>query len=309
MLSEYLVILNPAAARGRVARGWARAQAAFDAAGARYEVVRTPGPGEAAEIAERAVREGWAAVVAAGGDGTVHEVVNGLVRASGDRPTVPLGIVPLGSGNDFAWLAGVPRAPAAAVRRLLAAAPRAVDVGRVRGRGLLPSPLGAEQLFTNGVGVGFDARVAIAARRVRRLRGMAIYAWALLGVLRTHRTPRIRVEIDGVEVADRPLTLVTICNGGRHGGGFRICPDARIDDGRLDVCIAEALSRAGLLRLVPEVMRGTHVGRREVEIRPALRVHLTSDDALAVHADGEILAEAAYELEIEILPGRLTLLA
>lgn len=297
MARSTFVILNPAAGRGAAARARERLETALGASGTEHRVEETAGPGHATELAERAVAEGWGAVAAVGGDGTVHEVANGLLRAAGDGPTLPLGIVPVGSGNDFAKLVGAPDDPAAAVRRILAAAPRRVDAGRV-----------GERFFTNGVGVGLDARVAVEAGRVRRLRGMAIYLVALARVLRSFRPPRMRVWLDGVEVADRPLTLVTVGNGGCHGGGFWICPAARIDDGELDVCMAEALGTFGILDLLPRVMRGTHVGRPGVAFHRARRVRISSPDALPVHADGEVLAEAAHELEIEILPGKLTLL-
>ncbi|HEV2147631.1 MAG TPA: diacylglycerol kinase family protein [Longimicrobiaceae bacterium] len=295
--ARYLVILNPAAGRGAAARAGSAIGSVLKAAGVRHHVVPTQARGHATEIALRAAGEGWTAVVAAGGDGTVHEVANGLLREAGDGPTVPMGIVPVGSGNDFAKLVGAPTDAAAATRRLLQATPRRVDAGRV-----------GDRFFTNGVGIGLDARVGIEAAKVRRLRGIAIYLWALARVLPRFRPPRMRVELDGVLVADGPLTLVTAANGGCHGGGFWICPAARIDDGELDVAVADALGTLGILDLLPRVMRGTHVGRPRVRMLRARRIRVTSPDPLPVHADGEILSEAAHELEIKVLPGRLTVL-
>ena len=297
-IRRFYVVLNPAAGRGAAARARNLVEREFARTGAECTVAETARRGHAAELAEAAAREGWPAVVAAGGDGTVHEVVNGLMRAAEGGPSVPLGIVGLGSGNDFARLAGAPADPAAAVRRTATAEPRAVDVGRVGG-----------EWFTNGVGIGLDARVAIEVERRRRFRGLAMYLHALAGVLRTFRPPRITVEIDGERVAEGPMTLVTVGNGGRHGGGFWICPDARIDDGVLDVCTCEGLGTLGILGFLPRVMRGTHVGARCVRMHRARRVRVTSPDPLPVHADGEIVAEDAHELEIEIFPGRLLVLA
>ncbi len=172
-----------------------------------------------------------------------------------------------------------------------------MDVGRA-----------GERWFTNGIGVGLDARVAVEANRNRRLRGIGIYLWALARVLRTFRPPVIRVETSEGEVMERPLTLVTVGNGGRHGGGFWICPDAVIDDGLLDVCVCDGLGKLQILRFLPKTIRGTHVGASCVHMRRVTRVRITSDTPLPVHADGEILAEDARELEIEIAPGRLRLL-
>jgi diacylglycerol kinase (ATP) len=297
-LDRYLVILNPTAGRGSAARFRALVDREMDRAGASHRIVETGRRGHAVELAQAAAEEGWPAVVAVGGDGTVHEAANGLLRAAGAGPPVPLGIVAVGSGNDFARLAGVPADPAAAVRRLTRAAPRAVDAGTVNG-----------EWFTNGVGIGLDARVAIEVERRRRLRGVAMYLAAFPAALWKFRPLPMRVEVDGRVVADGPMTLVTIGNGGRHGGGFWICPDARIDDGLLDVCAADGLGTLGILRFLPKVVRGTHVGEAAVHMHTARRVRVSSPDALPVHADGEIVTEDAHELDIRVHPGRLLVLA
>ncbi|HVH11488.1 MAG TPA: diacylglycerol kinase family protein [Longimicrobium sp.] len=295
---RFYVIVNPAAGQGAAARAVAVVEAELARVGAAHVIVQTSRRGEAAVLAEAAAREGWPVVVAVGGDGTVHETVNGLMRAAEGGVSVPLGIVGVGSGNDFARLAGVPTDPAAAVRRLVTAEPRAVDVGRVNGR-----------WFSNGVGIGLDARVAIEVDRGRRFRGIFMYLDALAKVLRVYRPPRMAVEVDGERVVDAPMTLVTAGNGGRHGGGFWICPDARIDDGLLDLCMCSQLGTLGILRFLPRVMRGTHTGASCVRMLRARRVRVTSPDALPVHADGEIIAESAHEVDIEIHPGRLRVLA
>ncbi len=296
--ARFYVILNPTAGGGAAARAWPKVQGALEAAGATYELAQTERRWHAAELAEAAARGGWPAVLAMGGDGTINEVVNGLMRAADGGASVPLGIVPVGSGNDFAKLAGEPADAVAAVRRALAAEPRAVDVG----------PVG-ERWFANGVGVGLDARVAIEVGRSRRSKGMALYLWALAKVLRGFRPPRMRVALDGAEWADRPFTLVTVGNGGCHGGGFWICPDACIDDGALDVCAADGMGLPRILDLLPRVMRGTHTRVRGVHLHRARSVRIESADPLPVHADGEIIAEAAHLLDIRIHPGRLLVLS
>lgn len=294
-IDRFYVVLNPTAGRGAAAR--VRAVLAREMAGAEHVVAETSARGEAAELAEAAARGGWPAVVAVGGDGTVHEVVNGLMRAAGDGDPAALGILPVGSGNDFARLAGVSADPVQALRGIVAGVWRQVDVGSVNGR-----------WFSNGVGIGLDARVAIEVDRRRRFRGLAMYLHALSNVLRVYSPPRMRVEIDGQAAGDGPMTLVTVGNGGRHGGGFWICPDARIDDGVLDVCMCDGLGTLGILRFLPQVLRGTHTGASCVRMRQAHRVRVTSPDPLPVHADGEIVAEDAHEVSIEIHPGRLRVL-
>lgn len=297
-INRFYVILNPAAGRGAAARVRDVVERELAGAGAAFTVAETTRRGHAADLAQAAARDGWPAVVAVGGDGTVHEVVNGLMQVADGGASVPLGMVGVGSGNDFARLAGVPRDPAAAVRRMAAVEPRAVDVGRV----------GAEW-FTNGVGIGLDARVAIEVDRRRRFRGLAMYLHALANVLRVFHPPRMAVELDGERVSDEPMTLVTIGNGGRHGGGFWICPDARIDDGVLDVCTCTGLGTLGILGFLPRVMRGTHTGASCVRMLRGTRVRVTSPDPLPVHADGEVIADDAREVVIELHPGRLRVLA
>jgi YegS/Rv2252/BmrU family lipid kinase len=295
-MKRFYAIVNPVAGGGAARRAWTAVRPVLESAGG-VEMAESRGRGHAAELAESAARAGFPAVVALGGDGTVHEAANGLLSAvEGAAETAALGVVPVGSGNDFAVLAGLPRDPVAAARRIAEGGERRIDVGRLDGR-----------WFTNGVGIGLDARVAIEANRSRRGKGMGMYLLALARVLRAFRPPQMRVEIDG-EVMERPMTLVTVGNGGRHGGGFWICPDARIDDGVLDVCVCDGLSRPRILALLPRVMRGTHVGASCVRMRRAHRVRITSDAPLPVHADGEILFEDAHDLRIEIAPARLRLL-
>jgi diacylglycerol kinase (ATP) len=296
---SYFVIHNPTAGRGAAPGVWKKIEPVLRSAGVRYAYAATEAPQHAEALAEQAALDGWNAVVAVGGDGTVQQVAAGLMRAAAGEVTVPLGIVGVGSGNDFIKLLDLPpQHPAAATRRLLEAHPRAVDIGRIGGR-----------FFTNGVGIGFDAQVAMQASQIRWLRGMPLYGWALLKVLRSLRTPHIRLTLDGRTVLDRPLTLVTVGNGACHGGGFWICPDARPDDGLFDVCVAEALSIPRLLQLIPHVMRGTHVRLPEVQVHRARHVHITSPDPLPMHADGEVFGDNVHEVEMELLPGRLTVLA
>lgn len=305
---SYFVIFNPMASRGRAARSRDEIANAFRAAGARCTMMPTERRGHGEELALQAVRDGWGAVVAVGGDGIVHEVANGLMHAAGDGPTIPMGVIPVGSGNDFSKMLGIrAHRPADAVRQILSAGVRQVDIGRVTRQEAQSAPPGI-WYFTNGVGVGFDAQVAQHASRIQKLRGAAIYGWAIVKTLSQLRSPSIRVVVDGDVVADAPLILTTISNGPCHGGSFWLCPGARVDDGQLDVLIADARTLPGLLRLLPLVLFGKHLGQKGVRLLRGASVHLSSDERLPIHADGEIVADWVREMEIEILPGRLTVL-
>ncbi len=305
----YFVIFNPTASRGSASRSRPHIEAALREAGAEFELVETQWHGHARELAGRAVAEGWGALIAVGGDGIVHEVVNGLIAAGGEGPTPPLGVVPLGSGNDFVKMLGTPpHQPALAIQRILNAEPRQVDVGRVTRYVGAGGPAGVWH-FTNGVGVGFDAQVAQHASRIKRLRGVALYAWGIVKALRELRSPRMRVVVDGREIADRPLILTTISNGPCHAGSFWLCPGALVDDGELDILIADARPRPALIRLLPRVLKGKHLSAPGVQLLRGRRVTVRSEEPLAIHADGEVVAEWVQELEIEVLPGKLTVLA
>lgn len=305
---SYFVVLNPHASRGGARKSRGVIEGELKRAGVEFQIVETERRGHATELAERAVREGWSRLIAIGGDGVVHEVANGLLRASNGAPTLPFGIVPLGSGNDFIKMIGMPpRRPADAVRRILGAEPRQVDVGRVTRHDTGGGPEGI-WYFTNGVGVGFDAQVATHARGIQRLRGVAIYAWALMKTLTDLRAPSIQVVVDGKEIANRPLILTTVSNGPCHGGSFWLCPGASIDDGDLDILIADARPLPGVLRLLPFVLFGKHLSQRGVELHRGRKVLVRSEDKLPIHADGEIVADWVKQLEIEIVPGSLTVL-
>jgi diacylglycerol kinase (ATP) len=307
--TDYYVIFNPMASRGGAAGTQASIEQTFRSTGVNCRLVATERRGHATELAQAAAEEGWPAIVAVGGDGAVHEVANGLMRAAGEGRSAPMGIIPVGSGNDFVKMLGIAaHRPLDAVRRIVAAEPRGVDIGRVSRHVSGNGPAGV-WYFTNGIGVGFDAQVATHARGIQRLRGVAIYAWAVMKTLRHLRSPRIQVLVDGREVADRALVLTTVSNGPCHGGSFWLCPGARVDDGVLDILIADARSLPGVLVLVPLVLAGKHLGKRGVELHRGSHVEVRSDEALPIHADGEIVAEWVRELIIDILPGRLTVLA
>ena len=297
MLDGSLVILNPAAGRGSAVRAWQSAESVLRNAGVSFDVARTDGPRHAELLAAQAARSRRPAVLAVGGDGTVNEVANGLLRAAEGSPTLPLGVITAGTGNDFIKMLGIPANAAGAARTAVRATTRQVDAG-----------IANDRFFTNGLGVGFDARVAARARDIRRLRGLAVYAWAVAQAIGNHSNPHLRVEVDGREVADQQVTLVTVANGGCHGGGFWLCPDARPDDGLLDVLIADALPRAGVMRFIPRVLRRTHTRYPDVRLHRAQRVEISSLEPLPVHVDGEPL-EPLRQIKIEILPGRLTVLA
>jgi diacylglycerol kinase (ATP) len=288
------LVVNPWAGRGAVGHLWPAIQEVLSRLGVQFDATQTSRPLEALEIARRAVLDGHDTVVAVGGDGTVNEVVNGLVRAAGEGVAGTLGVIPLGSGNDFIKVLELPTELNAACRRLVEGQPRLIDVGRVNDR-----------YFVNGVGFGFDAKVAVESGRITRLTGLPLY---LVAVLRTllynYSTPRATIRLDE-RVIDQTITMCWVGNGRCSGGGFWLTPDAHPDDGLFDIVIARGLSRLGILRLLPEVMKGTHVDKEPVTMARARRLVVDLDEPVPVHAEGEIIYPAAQHLEFEVLPGKL----
>ena len=294
-MSRRLVILNPAAGRGRLRRAWPGVAERMRAAGAAFELAETEGPGHALAIAERAARE-FDAVVAAGGDGTVHEVVNGLLRAGGEAA---FGVLPLGSGDDFAKM--LPERDA--VERIARGTPRAFDAGRIVAGG-------ETRYFANCMDVGFGAHVS---RNIRRVPGLLTGLGAYLGALAITlvRYPRLelRVRLDDAPPFAQSSVMAAVMNGRAFGGSFQVCPDARADDGALDLLIADGMGRLEILGLVPKLMRGAHTGDPRLKLAKARRVVIESDAPLLVETDGEIAFEDARRLEIEVMPGALRVLA
>jgi len=300
------VVVNPAAGRGRTRRAWPQVAAALAAEGLRFELAQTRAAGEAALLAESAA--GYPAVIAVGGDGTVHEVVNGLMRLPQARRPA-LGVLPLGSGDDYAKMVP-PRAPGAArprwqdaLQRMLRGAARAHDVGVMR------NEQEGERYFANGMDVGFGAHVAHNFSVLPRwLPGLGGYLVAIGRTLLRYPSLELNLQLDdGAPVAQRS-TITAVMNGRCFGGSFWACPAASADEGLLDVLIAEEVSRAQILRLVPKLMRGRHVGEPVLRLVRARRVRIESETPLPVEADGELPWRAVRRLEIGVLPGALRVL-
>ncbi len=280
-----LAVVNPAAGGGRAQGRLEDLVAIFKGANARVDVVRTPGPGEATRLAREAVAEGYRRVIAIGGDGTVHEIVNGLVGSA-----VELAVVPLGSANDFAAALGL-REWRAAARLAATGRARAVDLAVANGRA-----------FANCVGVGVDAAGARVVGRHRRVVGPLGYLTAALGTLATYRPRPVRIEFDGEVIAGKHL-LVVAANGGRFANGMRIAPAASLDDGMLDLCVVGETSLAESIALLARVYRGAHVGRPKVRMARVRAVVIEQERALPVQLDGELTE--AERIEVRCMPRAL----
>ncbi len=262
-------------------------------------------PIHAKDLAVRAGEEGYDLVIAVGGDGTIHEIVNGLMQIPKERRP-KLGIIPYGSGNDFAHAVGVDSRPSYAIRQIFTGKPRPIDIGK-----LLHGNSEVEY-WSNALGIGFDATVVERFQQMKRLRGFAAYMTAVLQTLASRIvSPHMRIETDQESWEDDIFMLVA-CNGSREGGGFLIAPEARPDDGVLHYAWIEKVSRPMILRILPEVMKGTHERFPQVRIGEFKRMRISSDQPLFMHTDGEVYAgygSDIRDIEIEIIPGAIEIVS
>ena len=258
-------------------------------------------PTHASELAYTAGLDGYDLVIALGGDGTVHEVVNGLMKLPAEQRPV-FGVVPLGSGNDFAHCLGISSQSEQALRQVLTGTPRPVDVGVVEDN------LGRREYWINTLGFGFDAVVTIRSRRIPIVHGFAIYFMAVLQTILLNYIPfHLQLKIDDQNQEETDL-MFAACNGKREGGGFMVAPQADLFDGTLDLIAVNKISRLKMLYTLPYFLNGTQNKLSYVHSGRFKHLELTSDHPLIIHADGEIYAgfsSKSNRLSIEIIPAGL----
>jgi diacylglycerol kinase (ATP) len=282
------LVANPRAGRGRAARLAGPVREALATAGLDVLVLAGESGRESTELAAQAAAQGVAAVVAVGGDGLVHCVLQAVAGTG-----VPLGIVPAGGGNDLAGALGLPRDPAGAVRVIAAGRTRAIDLGRTE----------SGTWWAGVLNAGFDSAVAARAER-SRIRGHLRYDLATwLELARLRPTP-MRIVLDG-EAIEQAVTLVAVGNSSRYGGGMLITPAAELDDGVFHVTVGEVMTRRQLAALKPLVRTGRHVHSARVSVHVAREVTLDSPGVPA-YADGEPIGP--LPVTTRCVPGALRVL-
>jgi YegS/Rv2252/BmrU family lipid kinase len=299
-MTRCLVVVNPAAGRGRAADEVRRA---LQAASLDADVRPTQRPGDAVELAAAARREGFDLVVAAGGDGTVHEVVNGLLRDGIGEGVPALGVLPLGSGCDYAKTFDIPQEPARAAAVLAnERAPRVVDVGQV----VFRAERGPERrYFVNIAEVGIGAEVVARASTLPRMLKGAVYGVAFCLVLPRFRRRDATLTIDG-ERSESPLTNLVVAIGQVFGGGMRVAPHADPSDGAFDVQLQWG-SKLDYVRGLPKVYKGRHIPHPRIREERAAEIKIDCEPAATLEADGEVLGHTPATLRI--LPSALRLKA
>jgi diacylglycerol kinase (ATP) len=294
------LIVNPAAGQGAGVRTTAQIDHWLRELGVAFDLVQTERPGHAIELARAASCNGYSAAVAVGGDGTANEVLNGLMQARSRGERLPLGVLPVGTGNDFGHAIGIPHDLEEACRCLGRGYKRWIDVGRVSG-----GQWAEGRYVGNGVGIGFDVTVTLEAKKLKWASGALAYVIAVLKTLFLYyRAPLITVQADG-QVRQKHYLMISAMNGQRFGGAFYTAPHARPDDGRFDLVLAQQVSRPVMLALVGRYMRGTQLSHPKVEALQARRICIQADGGLNSHADGEVFMIGGRALEIEVLPHQI----
>lgn len=290
------IILNPYAGRWGAQTLVAKVDEAFTAAGVQFDLATSNEAGECVDLATDAAGQDYDAIVAAGGDGTLNEVLNGVLSSGGGGPDMPMGVLPLGSANDFATIAKLPLDLHEAARVIAAGHVRRVDVGSVNGR-----------YFINNSAAAMEPMVTLESHKITRLSGESRYMAALLKAIIKVKAWRMNVEWDDGRY-DGPAILLSVCNSSRTGG-FTMAPGAEIDDGLLDLVLVPEVSKLTLVRLLVRLMQGQHVQDPRVTFVRTSQIKVTSQPGTPAHADGEVFGESVVELEYKTLPQRVALLS
>lgn len=292
------LIVNPTAGRGRAGRNIRSLRDLLHANEIDHEIIESRGRGDVEKQVQLQINRGAEKIIVAGGDGSVHEAVNGVLQA--DRPAA-LGVIPLGTGNDFAKACTMPPhwedATILLADRIRSDAPsHNIDVGQMNDR-----------YFANGAGIGFDAKVTGIAEKNRLPIGDLVYLVAIFRAMwEGVTTPELRIDFGNDSYTGR-LTLANISNGDWVGGMFQIAPMAKNDDGELDLVFAKPISNWKLLRLLPRLMQGTHIGQPEVVHARIRHCEIVATAPIPSHLDGEIQPMYA-EFSIQIIESGLRLL-
>lgn len=304
-MERILIIINPASNRGKNRNIIPKITTFFTDQHITYQVAQTFRPGEAEKIARDGSIKGFDLIIAAGGDGTVNEVANGILAStiSGNKQ-LPLGVLPIGQGNDFAFGAGIPLDLNQSLENIIKEQIKSIDVGFVAG-GYYPKG----RYFVNGLGIGFDASVTFEAVKRQRISGfIAYFISAVRTLFSNYHIPKVRAEFDE-DIVEYWCLLCSIMNGRRMGGGFYMAPLADISDGILDICLLNKISRIEMVfSALPRFLLGTQESMKAVQNLQSTSFSVKSQIGyLPVHIDGEIFSYNGDFIQGKIIPGALHL--
>lgn len=290
------VIFNPYAARWNALRRRPEAEEALQAAGIEYELIQSEEPGQVESLAENAARDGYTPIIAAGGDGTFGEVVNGLFRAKPEGVLGPLGLLPLGTANDLPVNLGLPLDLKEAAQTIAGGVTRRIDLGKAN-----------EWVFDNNSAVGLEPVVTLYNIRMVRLRGLIRYLVAALRAINQKPEWTMRLEWDD-GTYEGPVSLVSVGNCPITGGLFHMAPAADPTDGLLTFVYGYAPTRLRMLGLLPRAISGDYVNDPAIHQHHTQRLTINTSPATPIQTDGEIRSHELTEIHYQVLPERLDIL-
>lgn len=284
-MDKLLFIINPTAGGGRTTNIIPLIEKKMKEKNITYKIILTTEPKEATRIAEENVNL-FNIIIAVGGDGTVNEVAKGMIN----KRSGILGIIPSGTGNDFAKAIGLGSDLEIALETLIKCKTKKIDIGKINGFS-----------FLNIASVGFDTEVVIQTNRIKKkIRGEISYLLGILKTLLSYKKKKVNMLIDDV-LYERNLVLLAVGNGNYYGGGFKVLPMAKIDDGFFHICIVKDISNFKILFLFPSVIKGQHLKyKKYVEIYKAKRVVVNNSENLNLNIDGEIVCidnDVVFEMD------------
>ena len=294
------VVLNPYSNRWNSQKRWPEAEAALKSAGVDFEMVVSEKKGAVVGLAEEAARAGFSPILAAGGDGTIGETLNGIIRAAGSTDGVlgPFGVIPLGSANDLAFNVGLPTDLNEAAKVIAAGKTRAMDIGRLNDR-----------YFINNSAAGLEPYVTIKHEKIHWIKGMARYLVAAVEAIMDKAEWHADIKWDDGQYSG-PVSLVSIGNG-RRTGGFFMTPHADPFDGKLTLAFGYRATRLGMFQALPRAFnedKGSYVEMEGMRELHATKISIHLDKPSPAHTDGELFPEWIKDFEYEILPKKLNIL-
>ena len=293
---KWFFIVNSTAGRGKTGKKISKLVTTLNEHKLDYEIELTKAAKHATQLAKDAVEQGFRNIISVGGDGTLNEVVNGVIL-SGKSEEVNIGIIPEGGGNDFAANFNLSSNIDKAVDVLQKFNLRKIDVGKIE-----------DKYFINALGIGFDARVAIISNTIKYLNGLPRYLIAVLKALISLKMVEANIKCDTCTL-NEPFLLLSVGNGLSTGGGFLLTPEARVDDGLLDICLIKKVNRRRVLSLLPSAIKGKHLKEPEVVIHQTLKIEITTKEPIPIYYDGELpKLNDPLNFTIELLPNKLSLI-
>ncbi|WP_332632975.1 diacylglycerol/lipid kinase family protein [Halalkalibacter flavus] len=283
----YYFLVNRTSGKGRSVKVWNEIEAILREKNVEYQVIITETKDEGLAFINNllTLNQDISGIIALGGDGTIHEIMNRLIGTN-----VPFSVIPTGSGNDYARARGISNDYVKEIEKLLQNDKKKIDLLEIGDRHCMTV-----------VGIGFDAKVADEANKMKWKKwfGGLAYLMTILKVLITYKPSSIRLTLNNEERVFEKVWLIAIANHAYYGGGIKICPNALSDDGKLDICIIHSLPKWRLLFILANVFKGKHVTMKGVDYLQVESIQVDSDDPLFVTADGEMMGQTPTSVSVK----------